>query len=339
MNAEEKFELITRNLQEVVGEEELKEILKERDLKVYLGMATTGMLHIGYLIPLTKIADFLKAGCKVTILLADIHAFLDNMKSTWDQLEQRTKYYGFIVKEALKSLGAPVDKLKFVRGSKFQFKEDYTLDVYKISSLASTRDCKKAGAEVVKQVESPKLSGLIYPILQSLDEQYLDVDAQFGGVDQRKIFMFAREFLPQIGYKKRVHLMNPMLPGLTGGKMSASEKDSKVDLLDDEKTVVKKMNKAFCEEGEIEGNGVLAFAKSVLFPKIDKLLIERPEKWGGNLEFNEYRELEESFKNKKVHPADLKQAIAKEINKILDPIRDSYEKNKEMQEVVKKAYE
>lgn len=29
--------------------------------------------------------------------------------------------------------------------------------------------------------------------LQALDEHYLDVDAQFGGVDQRKIFMFAEK--------------------------------------------------------------------------------------------------------------------------------------------------
>lgn len=28
---------------------------------------------------------------------------------------------------------------------------------------------------------------------QALDEEYLKVDAQFGGVDQRKIFTFAEE--------------------------------------------------------------------------------------------------------------------------------------------------
>ncbi|MBT3304503.1 tyrosine--tRNA ligase [Candidatus Woesearchaeota archaeon] len=339
MNSEEKFDLITRNLQEVVGNDELKTLLDERDLKVYIGMATTGRIHTGYLIPLTKISDFLKAGCKVTILLADIHAFLDNMKSTWEQLELRTQYYEFIIKEALKSLGASVEKLNFVRGSSFQLEKDYTLDMYKIAALSSTRDCTRAGAEVVKQVESPKLSGLIYPILQSLDEQYLDVDAQFGGVDQRKIFMFAREFLPQIGYKKRIHLMNPMLPGLSGGKMSSSEAASKIDLFDSAEDVKKKLNKAFCEEGKVEDNGVLAFARSVVFPNKSTLLIERPEKFGGNLEFSTYDELEKAFVAKDLHPMDLKQAIAKEINVILDPIRAAYDKNKAMKEIVKNAYD
>lgn len=61
----------------------------------------------------------------------------------------------------------------------------------------------QAGAEVVKQVASPLMSSLLYPILQALDEEYLGVDIQFGGVDQRKIFMFAKEHLPKVGYKKR----------------------------------------------------------------------------------------------------------------------------------------
>lgn len=82
--------------------------------------------------------------------------------------------------------------------------------MYRLSSTVTEHDAKKAGAEVVKQVASPLLSGLLYPGLQALDEQYLDVDAQFGGVDQRKIFTFAEKYLPILGYEKRIHFMNPM---------------------------------------------------------------------------------------------------------------------------------
>lgn len=45
---------------------------------------------------------------------------------------------------------------------------------------------------------------------KALDEEYLKVDAQFGGIDQRKIFTFAEKYLPMLGYTKRIHLMNPM---------------------------------------------------------------------------------------------------------------------------------
>ena len=64
------------------------------------------------------------------------------------------------------------------------------------------------------KVAHPLLSGLLYPGLQALDEEYLGCDAQFGGVDQRKIFTYAEKYLPALGYAKRAHLMNPMVPGL-----------------------------------------------------------------------------------------------------------------------------
>lgn len=100
--------------------------------------------------------------------------------------------------------------VRFVKGTDYQLSKEYTLDVYKLTSVVTQHDARKAGAEVVKQVEHPLLSGLLYPGLQALDEEYLKIDAQFGGVDQRKIFTFAEKYLPQLGYEKRIHLMNPM---------------------------------------------------------------------------------------------------------------------------------
>jgi len=60
-----------------------------------------------------------------------------------------------------------------------------------------------------------------------------------------------------------------LVPGLTGAKMSSSEEDSKIDLLDSAANVKKKMKKAFCEPGNVENNGVLAFAKYVLYPLLE----------------------------------------------------------------------
>lgn len=335
MTPEEKYHLIVRDLQEVVDEEKLKEIVKERDLKVYWGAAPTGKLHLGHFVPMFKLADLLEAGCEVTILFANIHAYLDNMKSSWDLLEKRTKYYEFTIKEMLGIAGVPLDKLKFIKGTDFQLSEKYTLDMYKLSALSSTRDTQRAGAEVVKQVETPKMSGLLYPILQALDEQYLDVDAQFGGIDQRKIFMFAREFLPKIGYEKRVHLMNYLVPGLgESGKMSSSEPNSKVDFDDTEKQIRKKINKAFCEDGKVEGNGLLAILKFVLFKQLNRekrsFVIDRPEQYGGKIEFESYESVENTFASKELSSIDLKQGIADELVKFLEPLRQKLEENKSL---------
>lgn len=65
ISPEEKYRLITRNLQEVLGDDKLKTIVKDRDLKLYWGTATTGKPHVAYFVPMSKIADFLRAGCEV----------------------------------------------------------------------------------------------------------------------------------------------------------------------------------------------------------------------------------------------------------------------------------
>lgn len=337
----EKYKLITRNLGEWLGDEKLKSILKERDLKLYWGTATTGRPHIGYFAPMSKIADFLRARAEVTILFADLHAYLDNMKAPWELLELRTQYYEAVIKSMLKSIDVPLDKLKFVKGTEYQLSKEYTLDVYRLSSLVTEHDAKKAGAEVVKQVSNPLLSGLLYPGLQALDEHHLKVDAQFGGVDQRKIFTFAEKYLPMMGYEKCIHLMNPMIPGLAGAKMSSSEEDSKIDLLDNAATVKKKLKKAFCEPGNITDNGVLAFSKHVifsLFKEDDAFNVPRSAEFGGDVSFSKYEDLEDAFAKQEIHPGDLKNAVEIYINKLLDPIRKEFEANSKLKSLANKAY-
>ncbi|MBS3077093.1 tyrosine--tRNA ligase [Candidatus Pacearchaeota archaeon] len=336
MNNEEKFQLITRNLQEIISESELKELLnKKQNPSVYWGTMPTGSPHISYYFPLLKLGDFLKAGLKVKVLIADLHAALDGVP--WEVLEKRERYYTELIKEMLKSIDVPLAKLEFVKGSTFQLKPKYFEDVLKMSMIVSTRDTTKAASEVVKMTENPKLGNLIYPIMQALDEVYLETDIQFGGLDQRKIFVFAREFLPKIGHAPRVELMNPMIAGLVGEKMSSSVEGSKIDMLDDEKTIDKKINKANCIEGD-PNNGLMGFLKLVIFvlkeDKKQKLTISRPGKFGGNISYSSYEQLEKNFIEKKLHPMDLKAALAKELNLLLKPIRE----NEKLKKFHKDAY-
>lgn len=134
-SVDEKLHLITRNLQEVIGTDKMRSILEKRDLKVYWGTATTGQPHIGYFVPMSKLADFLRAGCEVTVLFADLHAFLDNMKTPWELLTHRVAFYEEVIKSMLRTVGVPLDKLKFVRGTEYQLSRDFTLDVYRLSSV------------------------------------------------------------------------------------------------------------------------------------------------------------------------------------------------------------
>jgi len=338
MDAKKRFELITRNLQEVIGENELKDLLKKKkEISVYWGTMPTGSISIAYFFPMLKIADFLKAGLKVKILLADLHAALDSVP--WIELEGRYDYYERAIVTILKTIGVKVKDLEFVKGSEMQLKPEYMYDVLQLASLSSANDATRAASEAVKSAKGGKVkvSGLLYPLMQALDEQYLGVDIQFAGVDQRKIMVYAREFLPKIGYKRRVELMNPMIRGLVGKQMSSSIEATKIDLLSDEKSVQKKINGADCVSGDSD-NGVMALLKYLIFvlkqDKGEKFIIERSGKYGGNLEYSSYEKVERDFAKKKLHPLDLKNAVAKELNVLLENFR----KDKKIHELYKKAY-
>ncbi len=324
---EEKFNLITRNLQEVLGEEDLKKlIVEDKEISLYWGTMPTSSISIAYFFPMMKIADFLKAGLKVKILIADIHAALDSV--SWEVLEKRYAYYKKAVELILDTIGVVRSKLEFVKGSSYQLGGDFSLDLMKLSTITTIASAKHSAAEVVKFGDNPKLSGLIYPLMQALDEEYLHVNAQFGGMDQRKIMVYAREFLPRIGYKARIELLNPIIRGLIGEKMSSSIANSKIDLMDDEKTVQKRINKADCIAGDPD-NGIMALARYLIFvlkgDSGESFVIERPEKYGGNLTFDSYDDLESAFVKKELHPLDLKLGVAKELNNLLSKFREDPE--------------
>jgi len=355
--ASEKLQLITSNLQEVLNPEIIEEILtkNERPLKIYWGTATTGKPHCGYFVPMLKIAEFLAAGCEVTVLLADVHGFLDNLKAPIELVKERVGYYRYAITEVLRAVNVDVSRLKFVTGSDYQTRgtdsgdpfSGYPFDLLRLSTAVSGHDATKAGSEVVKQVDAPPLSSQIYPVMQALDEEYLGVDAQFGGVDQRKIFTLAVECLPRIGYRKRAHLMNPLIPGLQeGGKMSSSDPDSKIDLLDAPEVVRKKLKKAFCPPKQVDGNGVISFVEYVLLPASALKNKENPgaprftvtRRDAEPLVYTSIEKIKEDYLADVLQPQALKPAVTEALLEILAPIKKTFDETKEWQEIEARAY-
>ncbi|KAI9771010.1 MAG: hypothetical protein M1840_002714, partial [Geoglossum simile] len=347
LSPQEKIALINQHLQEVLKPDIIEDVIvkQNRPLVVYWGTATTGRPHCGYFVPMLKLAHFLHAGCTVKILFADIHAFLDNMKAPIELVNYRAEYYRHVITSLLKSVGVSTDSLQFALGRDHQLSSKYTMDLFRLSSVVTEHDAKKAGAEVVKQVASPLLSGLIYPLMQALDEEHLGVDAQFGGVDQRKIFTLAAEQLPKLGYKERAHLMNPMVPGLAGGKMSASDPDSKIDILDTPEVVKKKLRKAYAVPKEVDGNGIISFVEYVLLP-ISALknngkgnfVIEKRGGEGEPLVYTDIETLKDDYRADRLTPQLLKSGVTAALTNLLTPIQADFQASKEWQEVEKKAY-
>jgi tyrosyl-tRNA synthetase len=148
--------------------------------------------------------------------------------------------------------------------------------------------------------------------------------------------------------------MNGMVPGLAGGKMSASDPNSKIDILDGPAIVKKKIKEAFAAPGEVEGNGLLAFIKAVLLPIAalqDRspfvtadaptgtvFSVNRPEKHGGPMHYRDYAALEADYVAQTMHPADLKLGVTDAIITLLAPIQEEFTTDPTYQETEKLAY-
>jgi len=326
MDTAARVDLATRNTAEVVEESELETLLADGSPSAYIGYAPTGEMHIGHFTTMRKLADFLGAGIEVTVLIADLHAHLDDNKSPFDLLDARSEYYQETIEAMIEAAGADASDVSFVRGSDFELDEDYSLELLRMAAETTISRAQRAASEVVRESDSPKLGGLLYPLMQSLDVDALDADIAYGGIDQRGIYMLSREILPDHGGEAPVCMFAPLLSGLSGGKMSASDESSKVNLTDSREEVVEKLEAAYCPAGEREDNGVLEYMEYLVFPILDErgadFEIERPEEYGGDLTYERYDELEADFCSGDLHPADLKPAAGAAISEIVAPIRE-----------------
>ncbi|MCL5016771.1 MAG: tyrosine--tRNA ligase [Candidatus Parvarchaeota archaeon] len=325
MDNEERFNLIKRNTVEILVESELKALLDSgKSMSAYIGRATTGALHLGHLIALSKLVDLSKAGVGIKVLLADIHSVLDDQKSRWEQLDLRVEYTKKCIELAFNWEKQP----EFIRGSDYQLRKEYVLDMLKVSTITTVDRAMRAASEVTR-MKNPKVSELIYPLMQALDEEYLDVDIQLGGLDQRHILALAREVLPMIGYKKRIEVMTPLVASMRGPgtKMSSSVPESNIKIYDSEDAIKRKINSAYCPEGVVQDNPILQIVKFMILPADGKFRIERDEKFGGDLEIADYNELEKLFSEKKLHPADLKAAVTRYLVNRFKFARQYFENN------------
>ena len=311
-----KEELIRRNTVETVTEDELTTLLKEKQNPVaYCGYEVSGPVHIGTMVAINKQIDFQNAGLRVKVLLADLHTYL-NRKGDEDFIEGMVEYW----KNCFIALGL---KAEFIQGTSFQFDRGYLQDVLDVGLSTTLKRARRSMQEIARDLEHAMVSQMIYPLMQVVDIKALGVDIAHGGIEQRKIHMLARELLPEIGYKKPVCIHTPLLCSLRGPgtKMSSSNPDSMIKVDEKPESIRKKIKESFCPV-DVEGNPILDICRYLVFPRSGRLEIKRKEKFGGNIEFNSYSELEGAYLNHKLHPMDLKNSVTEVLIEILAPVRE-----------------
>ena len=320
MNINERKELIMRNSVEVLNKEEIDFVLKKRNLKVYCGYEPSGEIHLGHLVTMMKLLDFQKAGVKIIVLLANWHAWL-NRKGEWNFLNKQMRLWG----EGMKAAG--LNRAKFVRGTDFQRKEDYVNDVMVMALDTTVNRGIRSMQMVARDIENAKISQIIYPLMQIEDIKALDLDFVVAGIDQRKIHALGLELFSKIGFKKKpIFVHTGIITSLKGPgrKMSSSLPDSMISIRDSKNLIKEKISKAYCPEGNVVENPVLEICKLILFPKFRKIEIKRQQKFGGNLLYTSYYDLESDFIKRSLHPLDLKNAVAEYLEEMIAPIRKAW---------------
>jgi len=183
--------------------------------------------------------------------------------------------------------------------------------------------------------------------MQCADIFYLKADICQLGMDQRKVNVLAREIGLTLGFWKPVIVSHHMLMGLLPPssdatdaqdkaiemKMSKSKPESAIFMTDTEDDIKRKIGNAYCPAKQIHENPVLEYCRYILFEKFNELKVERPDKFGGNITFGTYNELEKCFAEGKLHPADLKNMTAKYINQAVEPVRRHFENDKKAREL------
>ena len=327
-----------RGASELITEKELIKLLEEKENpKAYIGFEPSGLVHIAQgMICAAKIKELEKAGFRVSILLADWHAFInDKMGGDIEKIRVAGEY----MKDAFLALGVDPTMTDFVWASELIDRADYWEKVLRIAKSSSLSRIRRTLTIMGRKEgdENMDTSKLIYPSMQAADIYALGVDLAYGGMDQRKAHMLARDAGEKLGWKKPIALHTPLISGLKGGnrmdpvdaKMSKSDPDAAILIHDSPKDIKRKLKKAYCPEGDAEGNPVMEICRYIVFPQAGHLTIERPEKWGGNMEFTSYEELERVFMNRELHPMDLKNAVAATLADLLAPVRKYFENKPE----------
>ena len=348
MDVAEKVELIKRPpTKEIVKDEaELIELLNTNSKpKHYIGLEISGFLHLGSLISTGfKINDFMKAGIDCTVFLADWHTLInDKLGGNLETISKVSKYYA----DAFRLVCPGVN---IVMGTElYDSKKEYWAELVKFTKHMTLARTMRTLTIMGRSENEDKidLAKLLYPPMQAADIHSLDLDIVHAGMDQRKIHMLVREIFPKMKWKVPVAVHHSLLPGLTQpkgdattepGKMSKSDPNSGIFIHNSDDEITKKIRKGWCEEGLTENNPVLELARQIVFHEYNSISIERPEKFGGNVTYNSYEELESDFSQKKLHPGDLKNTVGEYMVKIIAPIRDKISLSNELFELIKNSH-
>ena len=98
-----------------------------------------------------------------------------------EQVVQRMLYYKFTVIAAMEAIGIPSSRVHFIQESTYQMTPRFVTDQWKLCTLVPQQAVRDAWD---RSYNPNMLSPMLCPGLQTLAEEHLNIDIQFGGTDQ-----------------------------------------------------------------------------------------------------------------------------------------------------------
>src|SRR5690606_38991464 len=112
---QERIELIKRNLNEILGEDTLRELIENNTpLRHYIGFEISGLVHLGTgLSSMLKVKDLQEAGVKCTVYLADWHTWInDKLGGDHEFIKKVAKgYFEPAMRVSAQIVGANADEI------------------------------------------------------------------------------------------------------------------------------------------------------------------------------------------------------------------------------------
>lgn len=307
----ERMRYISANTEYVLGMAELKSKMdRGKAMRGYWGIAPIKNPSIEIIIPLIKVRDLINAGFQMTVLIADLHAFLDKGSHWIDRTDERVSYHIMLIKAVLLAFGINENQYEIVRGRDYQLDKQYILDVFKMMTYVTVNQSIRAGSEIIRQKNDPYISSLLYPIMQAVDETVMDADVEIGGTDQLKIFSLARNKITYLGYEKCSYVVTELLSSLQPMNKPSLRILGYINFTDSKEAIWRKLKLSPCEEGESKDNACLELARLIVYPAGKKLK-----------SFDTYYELEVEWEKGVIYALELKSWLTDVLDEIIDPVR------------------
>jgi len=351
MDVETRFQLIKGAAREIITEEELRKLLETNTCPLaYDGFEPSGKAHIAFgVYRALLLKDLLKAGIKFNLWLADWFAWINNKMG--GDIEKIKKVGDYFI-EVWGAAGIDMSSVKVLRASQ-EMNQDYWKKVIVIAKHTTVERATRCLSIMGRRAgELKETAQYFYPMMQCADIFHLGVDICQLGLDQRRVNILSREIADRLKWKKPILVHHHMIPGLEGqkqpegydeirdvdieigSKMSKSKPSSCIYVHDSAAEIKEKIVKnAFCLPNEAKNNVVLEYFREIIFRAFKEIKIERDKKYGGDISFSNYSDLEKSYLAGKIHPLDLKNALAEYLDKLINPIRNHFEKNKKAKEL------